>query len=242
MIDWDAQSTVERIKDGYARLHAVCTRIPTLIKDPYFVKVGANDGLTGDPISALLLAEQAWTGLMIEPIPYVFEILKQNFSDARRFELLQSCVGAIQSKATFFFVDPHAKKKLELPNWYDRIGGLSREHLIKHLGDKVQDYVVELSLDVYPLSMILQERNRTTFELLHIDVEGHYFEVIKGLDWKKQLPLVIMAEQKHLSRDIRMEFYEKLERENYWTFPFGGELFAISKGAPQDLLAAAKFQ
>jgi FkbM family methyltransferase len=242
MIDWDAQSTAERIKDGYARLHAVCAQIPTHIEDPYFVKVGANDGLTGDPISELLLAEQAWTGLMIEPIPYVYEMLQRNFSDASRFELVQSCVGAAPGEATFFFVDPGAEKLLELPEWYDRIGGLSREHLIKHLGDRVQDYIIELTLDVHPLSKILQQRNRTTFEFLHIDVEGHDFEVIKGLDWASQRPLAIMAEQKHISQEIRVAFYDKLEQENYWTFPFGGELFALSKEAPQSLLKAAKFQ
>ena len=40
---------------------------------PYFVKVGANDGVTGDPIGDALIKDRRWHGLLIEPVGSLFE-------------------------------------------------------------------------------------------------------------------------------------------------------------------------
>ena len=66
-----------------------------------FVKVGAHDGITGDPCSDILLANTQWKGLLIEPVPYNFERLKANFQDSQRFCLEQVAVGAIAGKAIY---------------------------------------------------------------------------------------------------------------------------------------------
>src|SRR5450755_313564 len=66
-----------------------CLDLPKLVAKPFFVKVGANDGITDDPCSDILLADPNWSGLLIEPVPYCFERLKNNFPDTRRFTLKQ---------------------------------------------------------------------------------------------------------------------------------------------------------
>src|SRR5262249_59030637 len=84
----------QRLRAASAQIRHYCAVLPTLVAEPLFVKVGANDGVTGDPCSDILLATPQWRGILIEPVPYCFERLRANFSDSRRFILEQVAVGA----------------------------------------------------------------------------------------------------------------------------------------------------
>ena len=82
---------------------------------PFFVKIGANDGVTGDPIVAVLINDRRWRGLLIEPVDYCFEKLRHNYTDLHRFTLMRVAVGDGPSVATFYYVDEAAKKRSSRP-------------------------------------------------------------------------------------------------------------------------------
>jgi hypothetical protein len=44
-----------------------------------FINVGANDGISKDPVYQLI--QEGWKGILIEPIPYYFNNLKENLKD-----------------------------------------------------------------------------------------------------------------------------------------------------------------
>ena len=46
----------------------------------FFIQVGANDGITVDPIHKYII-EYHWNGILIEPQPGVFDQLKQDVSE-----------------------------------------------------------------------------------------------------------------------------------------------------------------
>ena len=46
----------------------------------FFIQVGANDGRTGDPIRKHIERYQ-WRGLLLEPLPNVFEVLTRNYQN-----------------------------------------------------------------------------------------------------------------------------------------------------------------
>src|ERR1700682_2727682 len=58
------------------RFRSLCAAMADILQQPFFVKVGANDGSTGDPCSDVLLGRTNWKGLLIEPVPYCFDRLK----------------------------------------------------------------------------------------------------------------------------------------------------------------------
>jgi hypothetical protein len=76
------------------------------VPEPLFVKVGANDGMTGDPCSDILLANNK--GLLVEPVPYSFDRLKVNFHDSKRFSLELIAIGSTAGKKSFYDVDQAA--------------------------------------------------------------------------------------------------------------------------------------
>jgi hypothetical protein len=51
----------------------------------FFVQVGSNDGLQGDPIHDFIVSRQSWRGIFIEPVYFLFQRLRKNYGDAERF-------------------------------------------------------------------------------------------------------------------------------------------------------------
>ena len=69
---------VARFRRELLRARQYCMSLPEIVSEPVFVKVGANDGITGDPFSDILLSNVKWTGLLIEPAPNCFDVSKQS--------------------------------------------------------------------------------------------------------------------------------------------------------------------
>ena len=119
----------------YAReLRRYCSCLPQVVPEPAFVKVGANDGITGDPCSDILLSNKRWKGLLIEPVPYCFDRLRATFHDGQRFFLEQVAIGATAGEATFYYVDQKALESMpNLPSRFDQLGSFDKSHIVKHL-------------------------------------------------------------------------------------------------------------
>ncbi len=207
-----AQRALHRREIDRFRNH--CRRLTTLVPEAAFVKVGANDGMTGDPCSDILLADTAWKGLLIEPVPYCFERLRKNFHDSSRFLPEQVAIGAAPGRAPFYYVDQEAIKSLpDLPPWYDQLGSFDRSNILKHFDGVLEPFIVEREVQVCTLSEILRRTGIGKVHLLHIDTEGHDYEVLKTLDFADHAPVVIFIEHKHLPPD-RKAAMRRLLREN----------------------------
>jgi hypothetical protein len=112
-----------------------CLTLSRVVPEPVFVKVGANDGITEDSCSDILLANTNWIGLLIEPVPYCFDRLKIAFQDSRQFRLEQVAIGAAAEQINFYYVDPKANQNLpNLPTWFDQLGSFDRNYIVKALG------------------------------------------------------------------------------------------------------------
>lgn len=189
----------------------------------------------------MLLDSGVWDGMLIEPVPYLFEKLGENFGDPARFQLVQAAIGTQRGTTKFYYVDPAVEdSELEIPDWYDRIGGFNRNHLTKNLGTEIEPFIRDLDLQVIPLGELVASQQISSIQLLHIDVEGFDFEVLKSHNFTTHAPLAILVEQKHLSQQDREEMLAFLDGQ-YHTFPFGGEVFALRRDAAESLLRSGGF-
>lgn len=205
-----------------------CTELSQSISNPVFVKVGANDGVTGDPCSDILMTDVRWKGLLIEPVPYCFARLKANFNDSTRFALEQVAVGPRASRATFYYVGEEAKKVLsDLPSWFDQLGSFDRQHILKHLDGILEPFIKEMEVEVLPLSEILQRNHIQDCHLLHIDTEGYDYQVLKTLDFSATRPLAIFIEHTHLSELENKELRQLLHKHSYQVRDCERDYFAI---------------
>jgi FkbM family methyltransferase len=201
-----------------------------------FVKVGANDGTTGDPCSDILLAETRWKGLLIEPVPYCFDRLRATFQDAQRFSLEQVAVGAPSGEATFYYVDPKARESIpNLPSWFDQLGSFAKSHIVEHFNGVLTPFIVECKVEVRPLADVLRKNGIRDVHLLHIDTEGHDYEVLKTLDFADHAPVAIFVEHKHLPDTQKREMLHLLRIHGYSVHDCGGDYFALDKKANKRL-------
>jgi len=228
-------------KKELRRFRDYCLNLPEVVSEPFFVKIGASDGITDDPCSDILLANTNWRGLLIEPVPYCFDRLRVNFQDSRRFCLAQIAIGASTGEDSFYYVDAKATQSIpSLPTWVDQLGSFDRNHIMKHLDGMLDPFIVECKVQVCPLSDVLLRNGIQNVHLLHVDAEGHDYEVLKTLDFAKHVPLSIFVEHKHLSEAQKTGMLHLLRTHGYSVRDCGEDYFAVNEEANKRLHVAAR--
>lgn len=194
----------------------------------FIVQIGSNDGVTGDPIHQLAMKKTRSKVLLVEPVPYLFEKLKINYPESKRFIFENVAVndGSIQS---FYYVKKDAVNKLEqLPHWYDQLGSFYKENILKHLDGVLAAHIQEVTIEGFTLNELFKRNNVEFLDLLHIDTEGYDWKILSQLDLKKYKPTIILFEHKHLRANEKEEAVYFLDR-NYRVFQFSGDFLCLRK-------------
>lgn len=193
----------------FIRLHNAMNKQPT------FIKVGANDGLAGDPCGNALLACRKWKGALIEPIPYIFERLSALYADTSRFNCYQVAISDADGKATMYMVSPSAGEALRgLPEWWDKIASFVPGHIEKYL-ERAAPYVQEIEVQALSLASFMRRNGLRRPTLLEIDVEGHDLAVLRSYDFSIGAPTLVLVEKRHLSNEGRAELVRLLSANRY---------------------------
>ncbi len=167
-------------------------------KPARIVQIGSNDGKTGDPLHELLLRHRSWSGLFVEPIPYIFERLKNNYPNEDRFRFANVAINEGE-RMPFYHVTAAAKvAHPELPEWYDQLGSFNRAHLENHLDGKLVPFIESLEVTGRTLPELLRSQAVESIDILHIDCEGYDWRVLSQLDLERFQPTFILFEYHHL--------------------------------------------
>ena len=197
---------------------------------PVFVKVGANDGVSGDPCGRIFIDNPKWTGILIEPVPYLVAKLVENYVDRARFNVEQVAIGNEPGKTQFFYVDESAKLALpDLPGHYDMLGSFNRQHIANHLNGVLEPYIVAVEIEVQTLAAVLDRNCIKRIDVLQVDTEGYDWEVLKSLDLDTIRPKAIYIEHKHLTPDDRHSMVTRMTSTGYRVHDCGNDFFAETK-------------
>lgn len=210
-----------------------CLNLPKFVPQPVFVNIGANDGITNDPVSDILLADTRWKGMLVEPVPSCFKRLSANFSDRRRFFLEQVAIGKVDGTAIFYSVDERAAEAIpNLPEWWDELGSFDRNHIVKHLDGALEPFIEEWHVPIRTLPGLLAKNGMESIQFLQIDTEGYDYEVLKSVDLSNRPPEAILAEYKNLPAGQSAEMLRLLRQNGYRVDFCGGDYFAIHRKSP----------
>nr|MBV6630667.1 FkbM family methyltransferase [Oceanococcus sp. HetDA_MAG_MS8] len=180
-----------------------------------FLQVGSNDAVCDDPLQSYV-SNREWSGILVEPVPYVFERLQQRYGNNKRLELERAAVTRTEKQATFYYLrhssDPY------LPPWYDQIGSFDLAHLMKHREyiPDIADRIVEESVRCITLKELCKKHDLDNLDLLHIDAEGHDFEILKDIQGLEFRPAVVLFEHKHFAdadKNLCNELLDSLDYE-----------------------------
>ena len=166
-----------------------------------FIEVGSNDGMQHDPLRPILL-KYPWRGVMVEPVPYVFDRLRENYAGRDGILLEKAAIADQTGELPFYHLrEARGERVHELPSWYDGIGSFSREAVLghsRHIPD-IESRIVVTSVPCLTFEALCRKHDIRQIDLLLIDTEGYDREVIRNIDFGRWSPSLLVFEHYHLS-------------------------------------------
>lgn len=174
-------------------------------RDGIFVEVGANDPVDGS--QTWLLEQNGWTGALIEPQSAHCEKLRRVRHRSQVFQVACS-TPEMEGEADLFLAS------------HDGLSTLQKQpdsHGVNFVGTE--------RVKVTTLDKVLKSAGITKIDFMSLDVEGHETEVMRGLDFNKTRPALILIEDgvrdldKH--RFLKSRNYKLVKRTtiNNWYVP-----------------------
>ena len=152
----------------------------------FFVELGANDGITQS--NSVLLEAVGWRGLLIEANPASYAKCVK----ARPSALVEhaACVANGYSSPYTTITDVGLMSMTTESN----LTGNEREQWLTRGEDFLNRERQQIEVPAATLSAILDKYEIKRVDLLILDVEGAEIEVLKGLDFDRHAPEMIVAE------------------------------------------------
>ncbi len=195
----------------------------------WFIQVGANDGALYDPLRREILKHN-WAGIMIEPVPDVFQRLGENYRAYDRIALENVAIASSEGQQAFYHIARVADPKAEgLPVWYAALGSFHKDVILSHR-DLIPDIDRRLVTRMVPcttLEALCRKHGMDKVDLIQIDTEGHDFEVIKLIDFARLEPRVVLYEHHHLSNADRLACRKYLAARGFESIERGYDTLAL---------------
>lgn len=179
----------------------------------FFVQIGSNDGVAGDPIHALV-REYDWRGIVIEPLPEIFKKLKKNYAGQKGIIFENSAISQTSGKLNFYTLRETAT------NNSSQVSSFVYSVIAKQK-PLMPDFDKRLSVrkvNAITVGDLLMKHAVRHIDLLHIDAEGYDFEILKMFDFRVVKPGIIIYESEHLSRSDYKASIEMLKSSGYKVF------------------------
>jgi FkbM family methyltransferase len=146
------------------------------VANGFYIDVGANDPELHSVTKAFY--DAGWHGINVEPMPSY----RQPFVEQRPRDINLTCAaGAEQGEITLFDVP-------SMNGWASTDAAVAKEH-------RAEGYdVTEVKVPLRTLAEICAEHVTGDIHFLKIDVEGFEGEVLKGMDFRRWRPWVLVIE------------------------------------------------
>ena len=176
------------------KLHALDSR-PEIV----FIQVGSNDGISGDPLHENICNSKKWRGVLVEPVPYLYEKLQNTYVNQSGLIFENAAVSSRNGESTLYHLPADIRDRFpELPEWSEQLGSFSKKHIERQLGLELTPYIQTTAVSSTTLSDLAAKHDLARIDLIHTDTEGHDFQALSTLSKLPALPEMILFEHKHL--------------------------------------------
>jgi FkbM family methyltransferase len=198
-------------------------------EDIFVLKIGANDGISHDPLGTLLLRDPRYRGVLVEPIPMYAAMLKANYGARDRFRIEQAAIAATAGTANMYYVDESALKLSQAANlsWVRCVASLDRFHVLKCLAPEMHVAVKEAPVQCLTVNALLSRNDVQKIDLLHIDAEGFDYAILRQFDFTCFHPRIVLFEHKHLTNSDRCAAKTMMEMAGYKVKEMESDFFCL---------------
>lgn len=187
----------------------------------FFVQIGAMDGVSFDPIHPLV-TDLGWSGLLVEPLPDLFERLQTTYEGVSGLMFENCAVADHTGSVDLFRIPPEVVERGDLPEWADGVSSLfnDRNVLGGHKASAedwavIQRERVAQSVRCMTLTDLLERHAIDHIDLLQIDTEGADWMVLRQVPFERLRPAVIHMEHYNLPDAERHQAIDLLLKWEY---------------------------
>jgi FkbM family methyltransferase len=195
---------IERLWFGFTAVMARETRRPG---DFYFVQIGANDGLTVDPIREYIL-QHRWRGILVEPQKKFFAALQRNYAGVPGLHFENVAISDRAENKQLFV--PGGDNP-DAPEW----GGLAATFKPRaHSSGEDLNFAQE-EVACVTLESVVRKHGLPRIDLLQVDTEGYDYEIIKSVNFAAMAPRIIHYEHRHVTAEEQFNLKLLLKSHGY---------------------------
>jgi FkbM family methyltransferase len=183
----------------------------------FFIQIGANDGITVDPINKLIKSKKNWRGLLFEPGDEAFSNLKKTYKGFDNLSLINSAVSDFDGKTILYCGETTPHFTLDKKKAFDMFNVTPKE----------------IEVDVISPKTIISKFNVPNLDLLQIDTEGRDFTILKSFIENGIFPKIVRFEYvnlgyENISSDDVINFLSKFGYDSFFV-KNEGDIISILK-------------
>lgn len=182
-----------------------------------FVEIGAHDGITKSN-SYFFEKYLGWSGICIEPISELFELLEKN----RSCTCIKGCIANFTGTAEFLKISGYSEMLSGLSSHYD-------ERHLERIEKELQLYggsKATIQVPCYKLVDIFKTHGISHVDYLSVDTEGSELAVLQSIDFEVIDISIIGVENNYNTQEAR----KFLTKKGYaYLTKLGGDEFYIKK-------------
>lgn len=155
----------------------------------FFLQIGANDGISHDPIHAFVTANRL-AGIVVEPLPDVFARLDHTYRRHPQIRKVNAAIHNTEERLTLYRPDPRLGGDSSGIASFDR----HRHELTRERSGIRSEDIVAVEVPAIALPALLERERVTHLDLLQIDTEGYDMDILESLDLERHRPSIIRFE------------------------------------------------
>ena len=189
------------------------------MQDFGLVVIGAHSGLY---LKDLVSKYQDRNVLLVEPVPYNYEILDLEYKDDPKIIICKNAIIDKSKKDFFYYVKKKSITKLG-KHWASQIGSFDKNHILNHRNkrfDVKEDDIETIEIEFITFDDLIQKYSIKSIDKLQIDVEGAEYKIMNSINFQKIEINKIFFESKHFDGTFvegkkLQEIEEKLKSNGY---------------------------
>ena len=189
------------------------------MQDFGLVVIGAHSGLF---LKDLVSEYQDQNILLVEPVPYNYEILNSEYKDNPKITICKNAIIDKSKKDFFYYVKKESITKLG-KHWASQIGSFDKNHILNHKNkrfDIKEDDIETIQIEFITFDDLIQKYSIKSIDKLQIDVEGAEYKIMNSINFQKIEINKILFESKHFDGTFvegkkLQEIQEKLKSNGY---------------------------
>ena len=189
------------------------------MQDFGLVVIGAHSGFY---LKDLIVEYEGRNILLVEPVPYNYEILNSEYKDDPKIIICKNAIIDKSKKDFFYYVKKESIAKLG-KHWASQIGSFDKNHILNHKNKRFdinEEDIETIQIEFNTFDDLIQKYSIKSIDKLQIDVEGAEYKIMNSINFQKIEINKILFESKHFDGTFIegkkfKEIEEKLKSNGY---------------------------